>query len=62
LIILIFRDIILGFVASVQVAINDMIRIGDWITMDKFGADGDVEINLTTVKVRDNTTTTIPTV
>jgi len=64
LIILIFRDIILGFVASVQVSINDMVRIGDWITMDKFGADGDViEINLTTVKVRnfDNTTTTIPT-
>lgn len=64
LIILIFRDIILGFVASVQVSINDMIRIGDWITIDKFGADGDViEINLTTVKVRnfDNTTTTIPT-
>jgi miniconductance mechanosensitive channel len=54
----------LGFVASVQVAINDMVRIGDWITMDKFGADGDViEINLATVKVRnfDNTTTTIPT-
>ena len=64
LIILIFRDIILGFVASVQVSINDMVRIGDWITMEKFGADGDViEINLTTVKVRnfDNTTTTIPT-
>ncbi|MGM8362684.1 mechanosensitive ion channel family protein [Flavobacterium sp. ARAG 55.4] len=64
LIILIFRDIILGFVASVQVSVNDMIRIGDWITIDKFGADGDViEINLTTVKVRnfDNTTTTIPT-
>jgi len=64
LIILIFRDIILGFVASVQVSVNDMIRIGDWITMAKFGADGDViEINLTTVKVRnfDNTTTTIPT-
>jgi miniconductance mechanosensitive channel len=63
-IILIFRDTILGFVASVQVSINDMIRIGDWITMDKFGADGDViEINLATVKVRnfDNTTTTIPT-
>lgn len=63
-IILVFRDTILGFVASVQVAINDMVRIGDWITMDKFGADGDViEINLTTVKVRnfDNTTTTIPT-
>lgn len=64
LIILLFRDIILGFVASVQVAVNDMIRIGDWITINKFGADGDVvEINLTTVKVRnfDNTTTTIPT-
>jgi len=62
--ILIFRDTILGFVASVQVAINDMVRIGDWITMDKFGVDGDViEINLATVKVRnfDNTTTTIPT-
>lgn len=64
LIILIFRDTILGFVASVQVSVNDMVRIGDWITMDKFGADGDViEINLATVKVRnfDNTTTTIPT-
>lgn len=64
LIILIFRDTILGFVASVQVSLNDMVRIGDWITFDKFGADGDViEINLATVKVRnfDNTTTTIPT-
>lgn len=64
LVILIFRDTILGFVASVQVAINDMVRIGDWITMENFGADGDViEINLATVKVRnfDNTTTTIPT-
>lgn len=64
LIILIFRDTILGFVSSVQVSINDMVRIGDWITMEKFGADGDViEINLATVKVRnfDNTTTTIPT-
>jgi miniconductance mechanosensitive channel len=64
IIILIFRDTILGFVASVQVSLNDMVRIGDWITFDKFGADGDViEINLSTVKVRnfDNTTTTIPT-
>ena len=63
-IILVFRDTILGFVASVQVAINDMVRIGDWITMERYGADGDViEINLATVKVRnfDNTTTTIPT-
>ncbi len=64
IIILIFRDTILGLVASIQVSINDMVRIGDWITIDKFGADGDViEINLATVKVRnfDNTTTTIPT-
>jgi miniconductance mechanosensitive channel len=64
IILLIFRDTILGFVASVQVSLNDMVRIGDWITFDKFGADGDViEINLATVKVRnfDNTTTTIPT-
>ncbi|MES2747943.1 MAG: mechanosensitive ion channel domain-containing protein [Bacteroidota bacterium] len=64
IIILVFRDTILGFVASVQVSLNDMVRIGDWVTFDKFGADGDViEINLATVKVRnfDNTTTTIPT-
>ena len=64
IIILIFRDTILGFVASISVTVNDMVRIGDWITIEKFGADGDVvEINLATVKVRnfDNTTTTIPT-
>jgi miniconductance mechanosensitive channel len=64
IIILIFRDTILGFVASIQVSINDMVRIGDWISFDKFGADGDViEINLATVKVQnfDNTITTIPT-
>lgn len=64
IIILIFRDVILGFVASVQVSLNDSVRIGDWISFDKFGADGDViEINLTTIKVRnfDNTTTSIPT-
>jgi len=64
IVILIFRDTILGFVASVQVSLNDMVRIGDWITFDRYGADGDViEINLATVKVRnfDNTTTTIPT-
>ena len=64
IIILIFRDTILGFVASISVSVNDMVRIGDWITMDKFGADGDViEINLATVKVQnfDKTITTIPT-
>lgn len=61
---LIFKDTILGFVASIQVSVNDTVRIGDWITMEKYGADGDVfEINLSTVKVRnfDNTITTIPT-
>jgi miniconductance mechanosensitive channel len=64
LIILVFRDTILGFVASIQVTANDMVRISDWITIDKYGADGEVvEINLATVKVRnfDNTTSTIPT-
>ena len=61
---LVFRDTILGFVASIQVSINDMVRIGDWITFEKYGADGDViEINLATVKVQnfDKTITTIPT-
>lgn len=62
--ILVFKDTIMGFVASIQVSVNDMVRIGDWITFEKFGADGDViEINLATVKVQnfDNTITTIPT-
>ena len=61
---LIFRDTILGFVASIQVSVNDIVRIGDWITFSKFGADGYVtEINLATVRVQnfDNTYTTIPT-
>src|SRR5690606_32796728 len=64
ILLLIFKDTILGFVASIQVTVNDMVRIGDWITMDKYGADGDViEITLTTVKVQnfDKTITTIPT-
>jgi len=63
-ILLIFRDTILGLVASIQIAGNDMVRLGDWVSMDKYGADGDViEINLTTVKVRnwDKTITTVPT-
>lgn len=61
---LMFKDTIMGFVASIQVSANDIVRIGDWITMTKYGADGDViEINLTTVKVQnfDKTITTIPT-
>lgn len=63
-ILLIFRDTIMGFVASLQVSINDMVQNGDWITFEKFGADGDViEINLASVKVQnfDKTITTIPT-
>lgn len=63
-ILLIFKDTILGFVASIQVSVNDIVRIGDWITFSKFGADGYVtEINLATVRVQnwDNTYTTIPT-
>lgn len=63
-ILLIFKDTILGFVASIQVSVNDIVRIGDWITFAKFGADGLVtEINLATVRVQnwDNTYTTIPT-
>lgn len=64
ILLLIFKDTILGFVASIQVAINDSVRIGDWITMEKYGADGSViEINLSTVQVQnfDMTITNIPT-
>lgn len=61
---LMFKDTIMGFVGSIQISTNNMVQIGDWITMNKYGADGTVEeINLTTVKVRnfDKTITTIPT-
>ena len=61
---LVFKDTILGFVASIQVSSNDMVRVGDWIEMSKYGADGHViQINLNTVKVQnfDKTITTIPT-
>jgi miniconductance mechanosensitive channel len=60
---LIFQNSILGLVAGVQLSANDMVRVGDWIEMPKHNADGDViEINLTTVKVRnwDKTITMIP--
>jgi miniconductance mechanosensitive channel len=62
-ILLIFKDAILGLVAGVQISTNDLVRIGDWIEMPKFGADGDVvDISLTTVKVQnwDKTISTIP--
>ena len=61
---LVFKDPILGFVAGIQLISNRMLKNGDWIEMPKYGADGDVtDITLTTVKVRnwDNTITTIPT-
>ncbi|PVW15660.1 mechanosensitive ion channel family protein [Marixanthomonas spongiae] len=64
ILLLIFKDTILGFVASIQVSVNDIVRIGDWITFSKYGADGTVtEISLATVTVQnfDNTFTTIPT-
>ena len=60
---LVFKDMILGLVAGVQLTANDMLRPGDWISMPKYGADGDVmEVTLTTVKVQnwDKTITTIP--
>lgn len=60
---LVFKDTILGFVASIQLSNNDMVRVGDWITMDKFGVDGDViDISLATIKVKnfDKTVSTIP--
>lgn len=63
LIILIFKDTILGFVAGIQLAINQMVTKGDWIQIDKYGANGTVtEVSLTTVKVRnfDNTITMLP--
>lgn len=60
---LVFKDSILGFVAGIQLSSNDMLRIGDWIEMSKYGADGDViDITLNTVKVQnwDKTIVTIP--
>lgn len=60
---LIFRDSLLGLVAGIQLASNDMVRVGDWIEMPKFGANGDViDISLNTVKIEnfDKTITTIP--
>ncbi|WP_058910135.1 mechanosensitive ion channel family protein [Entomohabitans teleogrylli] len=61
---LVFKDPILGLVAGIQLSANNMLKLGDWLEMPKYGADGAViDIGLTTVKVRnwDNTITTIPT-
>ncbi|CAM1367160.1 mechanosensitive ion channel family protein [Tenacibaculum xiamenense] len=64
ILLLIFKDTILGFVASIQITVNDTVRLNDWITMEKYSADGNViEINLASVIVKnfDNTITSIPT-
>ena len=63
-VLLVFKDSILGFVASIQLSANNMVQVGDWVTVPKYNADGDVlEINLTTIKVQNFnlTITTIPT-
>ncbi len=63
-IVLVFKDTLLGFVASMQIASNNMLRTGDWVSFEKFGADGNVlELNLTTVKIQnwDKTISTVPT-
>jgi miniconductance mechanosensitive channel len=59
----VFKDSILGLVAGIQLSSNDMLRLGDWIEMSKFGVNGDViDISLTTIKIRDfeNAIVTIP--
>ncbi len=64
IILLLFRDTLLGFVATIQLATTDMVRIGDWIQMEKYGADGDViDISIHCVLVQnwDKTVTSIPT-
>ena len=61
---LVFKDTILGLVASIQISSHDMVRVGDWVSMPKYGTDGDVlEITLNTVKIQnwDKTISTIPT-
>jgi len=61
---LVFKDAILGFVAGIQISVNNMVQVGDWIEMPKSGADGDViDVTLTTVKIQnwDKTISTVPT-
>jgi miniconductance mechanosensitive channel len=64
ILLLVFKDTILGLVASVQLTANDMVRVGDWVEMPQYGADGDViDVALHTVKIQnwDKTITTVPT-
>jgi miniconductance mechanosensitive channel len=61
--IFVFKDTILGLVASIQISVNDMLRVGDWVSMEKYGADGDViKITLNTIVVQnwDKTISTVP--
>jgi miniconductance mechanosensitive channel len=61
---LIFKDSILGLIASIQVTLYDMVRVGDWVVLPSMGADGDVlEVNINTVKIQnfDKTIVTVPT-
>ena len=58
---LVFKDSIMGFVSGIQLSANNMLKVGDWITMPKYGADGTViEVTLNTVKVRNFDNTIIP--
>jgi miniconductance mechanosensitive channel len=64
ILLVVFKDALLGLVAGVQISVNRMVQIGDWIEMAKYGADGSVvDVGLTTLKVQnwDNTITTVPT-
>lgn len=64
ILLVVFKDTILGFVGGIQLAANDMVRQGDWVEMAKYGADGNViDVGLTTVKIQnwDKTITTVPT-
>ena len=62
--IFVFKDTILGLVASIQISVNDLVKVGDWVSMEKFEADGDViDISLNTIKIQnwDKTISSIPT-
>ncbi len=64
ILLLVFKDSIMGFVSSIQVSLNNMVTVGDWITMPAYGADGDVlDVSINTVKIQnfDKTIVTIPT-
>lgn len=64
IIVLVFKDTVLGLIASIQISVNDMVRLGDWVEVPNYNADGDlIEINLMSIKVRnwDKSVTNVPT-